>query len=91
MKIGGAAMLDDHISRLINVCQNKSAGASQESPSSIDNVMEIVRALPGVDSTFMVQASYVLMERSRREMFLNFKEPESQLQWLQGMIWSQKK
>ena len=91
MKIGGAAMLDDHISRLINVCQNKSAGTSQESPSSIDNVMEIVRALPGVDSTFMVQASYVLMERSRREMFLNFKEPESQLQWLQGMIWSQKK
>ena len=84
-------MLDDHISRLINVCQNKSAGASQESPSSIDNVMEIVKALPGVDSTFMVQASYVLMERSRREMFLNFKEPESQLQWLQGMIWSQKK
>ena len=79
-------MLDDHISRLINVCQNKSAGASQESPSSIDNVMEIVKALPGVDSTFMVQASYVLMERSRREMFLNFKEPESQLQWLQGMI-----
>ena len=84
-------MLDDHISRLINVCQNKSASASQESPSSIDNVMEIVKALPGVDSTFMVQASYVLMERSRREMFLNFKEPESQLQWLQGMIWSQKK
>ena len=84
-------MLDDHISRLINVCQNKSAGASQESPSSIDNVMEIVRALPGVDSTFMVQASYVLMERSRRKMFLNCKEPESQLQWLQGMIWSQKK
>ena len=79
-------MLDDHISRLINVCQNKSAGTSQETPSSIDNVMEIVRALPGVDSTFMVQASYVLMERSRREMFLNFKEPESQLQWLQGMI-----
>ena len=79
-------MLDDHISRLINVCQNKSAGASQESPSSIDNVMETVKALPGVDSTFMVQASYVLMERSRREMFLNFKEPESQLQWLQGMI-----
>ena len=70
-------MLDDHISRLINVCQNKSASASQESPSSIDNVMEIVKALPGVDSTFMVQASYVLMERSRREMFLNFKEPES--------------
>ena len=79
-------MLDDHISRLINVCQNKSACASQESPSSIDKVMEIVKALPGVDNTFMVQASYVLMERSRREMFLNFKEPESQLQWLQGMI-----
>ena len=75
-------MLDDHISRLINVCQNKSTGTSQESPSSIDNVMEIVRALPGVDSTFVVQASYVLMERSRREMFLNFEEPESQLEWL---------
>ena len=84
-------MLDDHISRLINVCQNKSAGTSQESPSSIDNVMEIVRALPRVDNTFMVQASYVLMERSGRKMFLNCKEPESQLQWLQGMIWSQKK
>ena len=84
-------MLDDHISRLINVCQNKSAGTSQESPSSIDNVMEIVRALPRVDSMFVVQASYVLMKMSRREMFLNFKELESQLQWLQGMIWNQKK
>ena len=84
-------MLDNRISQLINVCQNKSEGTSRESPNSIDNVMEIVRALPGVESTFVVQASYVLMERSRREMFLNCKEPESQLQWLQGMIWSQKK
>ena len=73
-------MLDDHISRLINVCQNKSAGASQESPSSIDNVMVIVKALPRVESTFVVQASYILLKRSRREMFLTFKEPESQLE-----------
>ncbi|KAL0014145.1 hypothetical protein SO802_001214 [Lithocarpus litseifolius] len=57
-----------------------SVGTSRESPSSIDNVMEIVRALPRVDSTFVVQASYVLMKRSCREMILNFKEPESQLQ-----------
>ena len=84
-------MLDDRISQLINVCQNRSTGTSRESPSSIDNVMQIVRALPGVDNTFVVQASYVLMQRSRKEMFLNFKEPESQLQWLQGMIWNKKK
>ena len=81
-KIGGAAMLDDRISQFINVCQNKSAGTSGKSPSSIDNVMEIVRALPGMESMFVVQASYVLMKRSRREMFLNFEEPESQLEWL---------
>ena len=84
-------MLDDRISQLINVCQNRSIGTSRESSSSIDNVMQIVRALPGVDNTFVVQASYVLMKRSRKEMFLNFNEPESQLQWLQGMIWNQKK
>ena len=84
-------MLDDHISQLINVCQNRSTGTSRESPSSIDNVMQIVRALPGVDNTFVVQASYVLMKRSCKEIFLNFKEPESQLQWLQGMIWNPKK
>ena len=84
-------MLDDRISQLINVCQYRSTGTSRESPSSIDNVMQIVRALPGVDNTFVVQASYVLMKRSRKEIFLNFKEPESQLQWLQGMIWNQKK
>ena len=84
-------MLDDRISQLINICQNRSAGTSRESPSSIDNVMAIVRALPGVDSMFVVQASYVLMKKSRREMFLNFKEPELQPQWLQGMIWNQKK
>nr|XP_023872230.1 uncharacterized protein LOC111984844 [Quercus suber] len=79
-KIGGVAMLDDRISQLINVCQNKSEGTSRESPSSIDNVMEIVRALPEVESTFVVQASYILLKRSRREMFLTFKEPESQLE-----------
>ena len=91
-KIGGAEMLDNHISRLITVCQNKSEGTSRESPSSIDNVMTIVRALLGVDSTIVVQASYILLKRSRREMFLTFKEPESQLEWLQGMIcWNQKK
>ena len=84
-------MLDNRISQLLTVCQNKSEGTSRESPSSIDNVMEIVRALPRVDSMFVVQASYVLMKMSRREMFLNFKELESQLQWLQGMIWNQKK
>ena len=84
-------MLDDRISQLINVCQNRSIGTSRESSSSIDNVMQIVRALPGVDNTFVVQASYVLMQRSRKEMLLNFKEPESQLQWLQGMIWNKKK
>ena len=85
-------MLDDRISQFINVCQNKSAGTSGKSPSSIDNVMEIVRALPGMESMFVVQASYVLMKRSRREMFLNFEEPESQLEWLQEMIcWNQKK
>ena len=65
---------------------------SRESPSSIDNVMTIVRALPGVDSKFVVKASVVLLKRSRREMFLTFKEPESQLEWLQEMIcWNQKK
>ena len=45
-KIGRAAMLDDRISQLITICQNKSEGTSRESPSSIDNVMTIVRALP---------------------------------------------
>ena len=84
-------MLDDRISQLITICQNKSEGTSQESPSSIDNVMEIVRALPRVDSMFVVQASYVLMKMSRREMFLTFKDLESQLEWLQGMIYNQKK
>ena len=53
--------------------------------------MAIVRASLGVESTFVVQASYILLKRSRREMFLTFKEPESQLKWLQGMIWNQKK
>ena len=81
-KIGRAAMLDDCISQLITVCQNKSEGISQESLRSIDNVMVIVRALPGVESTFVVQASYILLKRSRREMFLTFKELESQLEWL---------
>ena len=73
-------MLDDCISQLINVCQNRSAGTFRESPSSIDNVMETMRALPRVGSKFVVESSYVLMKRSRKEMFLNFKEPESQLQ-----------
>ncbi|KAL4654678.1 hypothetical protein ACB092_01G398000 [Castanea dentata] len=97
-KIGGAAMLDNHISQLIKVCQNKStstsresSSTSRESSSSIDNVIEIVRAIPGLESTFVVQASFVLMKRSCREMFLNFKDLESQLQWLQGMIKNQKK
>ena len=85
-------MLDDRISQLITICQNKSEGSSRESPSSIDNVMAIVRAFPGVDSMFVVQASYILLKMSRREMFLTFKEPKSQLEWLQGMIcWNQKK
>ena len=85
-------MLDNCISQLLTVCQNKSEGTSRESPSSIDNVMMIVRALPRVDSKFVVQASFILLKRSRREMFLTFKEPESQLEWLQGMIcWNQKK
>ena len=85
-------MLDNCISQLLTVCQNKSKGTSRESPSSIDNVMTIVRAFPGVDSKFVVQASFILLKRSRREMFLTFKEPESQLEWLQGMIcWNQKK
>ena len=53
-------MLDDRISQLINVCQNRSTGTSRESPSSIDNVMEIVRTLVGVDSKFAIEASYVL-------------------------------
>ena len=52
-------MLDDCISQLINVCQNRSAGTSRESPSSIDNVMETVRALPRVGSKFVVESSYV--------------------------------
>ncbi|XP_023928137.2 L10-interacting MYB domain-containing protein-like [Quercus suber] len=85
-KIGGVAMLDNRISQLITVCQNRHEGTSQESPSSIDNVMAIVRTLPGVDSKFVIQASIVLLKRSRREMFLAFKEPESQLEWLQEMI-----
>ena len=85
-------MLDDCISQLITVCQNRFEGTSRESPSSIDNVMTIVRALPGVDSKFVVQASFILLKRSRREMFLTFKKPESQLEWLKGMIyWNQKK
>ena len=78
--------MDNCISQLITVCQNKSEGTSRESPSSIDNVMAIVRALLRVDSMFVVQVSCILLKRSRREMFLNFKEPESQLKWLQGMI-----
>ena len=90
-KIGGVAMLDDRISQIKTVCQNRSEGTSRESPSSIDNVMAIVRALPGVESKFVVQASYVLLKKSRREMFLTFKDPESQLEWLQGMIYNQKK
>ena len=91
-KIGEAAMLDNRISQLITVCQNKSEGTSRESPSSINNVMTIVRALPRVDSKFVVQASFILLKRSCRKMFLTFKEPESQLEWLQGMIcWNQKK
>ena len=85
-------MLDNRISQLITVCQNKSERTSRESPSSVDNVMTIVRALPGVDSKFVVQASLVLLKWSSREMFLTFKEPESQLEWLQEMIcWNQKK
>ena len=73
-------MLDDCISQLITVYQNRSKGTSRESPSSIDNVMAIVRALPGVESTFVVQASYTLLKKSRREMFLTFKDLESQLE-----------
>ncbi|XP_050287997.1 L10-interacting MYB domain-containing protein-like isoform X2 [Quercus robur] len=90
-KIGGAAMLDDRMCQLITACQNRSEGTSRESPSSIDNVMTIVRALPGVESSFVVQASYILLKKSRREMFLTFKDPEVQLEWLQGMIYNQKK
>ena len=85
-KIGGAAMLDNRISQLITVCQNKSEGTSRESPSSIDNVMAIVRALPGVDSRFVVQASLVLLKKIHRDMFLTFKEPEVQLAYLQELI-----
>ena len=70
-------MLDDRISQLITVCQNSSEDTSRESPSSIDNVMAIVRALLGVESKFVVQASYILLKKSRREMFLTFKDPES--------------
>ena len=73
-------MLDNRISQLLTVCQNKSEGTSRESPSSIDNVMAIVRALPGVESTFVVQAFYILLKKSRREMFLNFNDLESQLE-----------
>nr|XP_023905751.1 uncharacterized protein LOC112017521 [Quercus suber] len=65
---------------------NRNEGTSQESPSSIDNVMAIVRALPGVDNQFAIQASVVLLKKSRREMFLTFKEPKSKLEWLQEMI-----
>uniref|UniRef100_A0A7N2M3F2 Uncharacterized protein n=1 Tax=Quercus lobata TaxID=97700 RepID=A0A7N2M3F2_QUELO len=90
-KIRGAAMLDDRISQLITICQNRFERTSQESPSSIDNVMTIVRALPGVENTFVVQASYILLKRSHREMFLTFKDPKSQLEWLQEMIYNQKK
>nr|XP_023900512.1 uncharacterized protein LOC112012349 [Quercus suber] len=85
-KMGGAAMLDNRISQLIAVCQNRNEGPSRESPSSIDNVMAIVRALPGVDNQFAVEASIILLKRSHREMFLTFKKPESQLEWLQKMI-----
>ena len=84
-------MLDNRIGQLITVCQNRSEGTSRGSPSSIDNVMVIVRALPGVESMFVVQASYILLKKSRREMFLTFKDPESQLEWLQGIIYNQKK
>ena len=85
-------MLDNHIGQLITVCQNRSEGTSRGSPSSIDNVMVIVRALPGVERKFVVQASFILLKRSHREMLLTFKELESQLEWLQGMIcWNQKK
>ena len=84
-------MLDDRISQLITVCQNSSEDTSRESPSSIDNVMAIVRALPRVESKFVVQTSYILLKKSHREMFLTFKDPESQLEWLQGIIYNQKK
>ena len=53
--------------------------------------MVIVRALPGVERKFVVQASFILLKKSPREMFLTFKDPESQLEWLQGMIYNQKK
>ncbi|XP_075646452.1 uncharacterized protein LOC142617462 [Castanea sativa] len=90
-KIGGAAMLDNRISELITVCQNRSEGTSRESPSSIDNVMAIVKALPGVDFAFVVEASILFLKKSRREMFLTFKDPESQLKWLQAIIYRQQK
>ena len=90
-KIRGVAMLDDRISQLITICQNRFERISRESSSSINNVMTIVRALPGVENTFVVQASYILLKRSHREMFLTFKDPESQLEWLQEMIYNQKK
>ena len=73
-------MLDNRVSQLITVCQNRSEGTFRESPSSINNVMAIVRALPRVESTFVVQASYTLLKKSRREMFLTFKDLESQLE-----------
>ncbi|XP_023910051.1 uncharacterized protein LOC112021713 [Quercus suber] len=79
-KIEAAAMLDDRISQLITVRQNRSEGTSRESRSSIEKVMVIVRALPGVESTFVVQASVILLKKSRREMLLTFEDPESQLE-----------
>jgi len=66
-------------SELINECENRPLNTSQESPSSISNVMEIVRKLLGVkeDTNFVIQAFYVLMKRSHRETFPMFKELES--------------
>ena len=84
-------MLDNRISQLITVCQNRSEGTSRESPSSIDNVMAIVKAFPGVDFAFVVEASIIFLKKSRREMFLTFKDPESQLKWLQAIIYRQQK
>ena len=54
-------MLDNRISQLLTVCQNKSEGTSRESPSSIDNVMTIVRALPGVDSKYYLLLLLLLL------------------------------
>ena len=85
--------MDDHLSQLINLCENRSLAISQELPSSISNVMEIVRTLPRVKEypNFFIQSSHVVMKRSCRKMFLMFKELESQLQWLQGMLLKQNK